>query len=401
MSDPEILLSICVPTFNRQFLLERNVSFHLREFRRLGLPFELVLVDDCSTDGTADYLASLAGEPEVQAHRRIKNSGFVSNYAFAMRRARGRYAVFLGDDDLLIPEKVAEYVGLMEQDAGIGMVQAPWLLVDARPGGGDMGPFYHIQGPSRIARGDFDGLLQFILSGHIFPEFLIVRRDVLVQSISSMTPFIFWAFLYTARALGKADILFVPEPFARVTAISDDPRLQQGNTECMYQWDTYRGGLEYIASLSWQDKAPSERERLSVSDLIARFMNIRQSVALSLQMNARNWVEAYILYHRMSAHGPVQLQDISINVIRSLAGATVAATEAGDYAALPAIVDPAIGDDLLALLSTKLQDRLTRALPVDGDESPRAWLRIDPTFGEPLKPGAVAFELPTYLNQFI
>jgi hypothetical protein len=186
-----------------------------------------------------------------------------------------------------------------------------------------------------------------------------------------------------------------------VTAVSDDPRLQQGNTECMYQWDTYRGGLEYIASLGWQEKAPSERERLSVSDAVARFMNIRQSVALGLQMSARNWVEAYILYHRMSAHGPVQLQDISIEVVRALAGATVAATEANEYGTEAAIVDPAIGDDLLGLLSPKLQGRLTRELPAAGDDSPRAWLRIDPAFGEPMKPGSTAFELPTYLNQFI
>jgi glycosyltransferase involved in cell wall biosynthesis len=67
MADPEILLSICVPTYNRQFLLERNIRFHLAEFRRLGISFELVVVDDCSTDGTLDYLASLDDVPELRA----------------------------------------------------------------------------------------------------------------------------------------------------------------------------------------------------------------------------------------------------------------------------------------------------------------------------------------------
>src|SRR3954471_16361941 len=104
------ILSICVPTYNRQFLLERNVNFHLDAFRRIGIPFEMVLVDDCSTDETAAYIASLSGQPEISAFRRATNSGFLSNYAYAMQRARGRYAVFLGDDDLLIPEKVIEYV---------------------------------------------------------------------------------------------------------------------------------------------------------------------------------------------------------------------------------------------------------------------------------------------------
>jgi hypothetical protein len=58
----------------------------------------------------------------------------MSNYAYAMHRARGRYAVFLGDDDLLIPEKVVEYLRLMEADPALGMIQAPWMLVDARGG---------------------------------------------------------------------------------------------------------------------------------------------------------------------------------------------------------------------------------------------------------------------------
>lgn len=397
----EILLSICVPTFNRQFLLERNVTFHLREFRRLGLPFELVLVDDCSTDNTADYIATLASEPEVSAYRRAKNSGFMSNYAFAMRRARGRYAVFLGDDDLLIPEKVAEYVAIMEQDPKLGMIQAPWLLVDARPGGGDMNPFYQLPAPTRAPRGDFRGLLSFIFEHHVFPEFMIVRRDVLAQSISSATPFIFWAFLFTARALDKGDVLFMPEPFARVTAISDDPRMQQGNTECMFQWDTYRGGLEYLASLMWKGQEPRADDRAAIADAMGRFMAIRQSVALRLHIQSRNWIEAYILYHRMSAYRPVQLDGLSIDIIGTLAGTTMAAIEAGEYSDAPAIVDPSVQDDLLDYLHPRLRERITRARPHGAERGGRAWLRIDPGFGEPLARSDAAFDIPSYLKQFI
>ncbi|MFT3964489.1 MAG: glycosyltransferase family 2 protein [Sphingobium sp.] len=400
MSETEILLSICVPTFNRQFLLERNVTFHLREFRRLGISFELVLVDDCSTDETPAYLASLSDEPEVSIYRRVRNSGFLSNYAFAMQRARGRYAVFLGDDDLLIPEKVVEYLAIMENDADIGMVQAPWLLVDARPGGGDMSPFYQLPGPSRQKKGDFRAFLEFILNHHVFPEFLIVRRDILAQSISSATPFIFWAFLFTARALDKTDILFVPEPFARVTAISDDPRIQQGNNECMFQWDSYRGGLEFIGSHMFKGEQPGEEDRRKLTNAIMRFMAIRQSVALRLLIQSRHWVEAYVLYHRMAAYRPVELQGISIEIIASLAGTTVAATEAGQFGKGPAIVDPAVDNDLLDLLAPKLLDNLTRDLPAADDPEPRAWLRIDPAFGEPVRDGDAVFELPAYLKQF-
>jgi len=403
MAAPEILLSICVPTWNRKFMLERNVTFHLEAFRRLGLPFELVIVDDCSTDETAEYLASLADVPEISAWRRASNSGFISNYAYAMRRAKGRYVLFLGDDDLLIPEKVVEYVSLMAADPKLGMIQAPWMLVDARDGQQkDMGAFYHVPEPTRFAHGDFAGLLRFIFRFHVFPEFLIVRRDVLAVAISSATPFIFWAFLFTTRALDKADVLFLPAPFARVTAVTDDVRVQQGNRECMFEWDTYRGGLEYLASQVWRTGAPpSNEERLHLRERIGDFMHTRQSVALRLLMASKHWVEAYVLYHRIAAYKAPQLEGITFDLLQQLAGLTMAADEAGGYAADPAVVDPAIDDQVLSMLPPKLLEKLTRRLPAPGDTAPRGWLRIDNHFQPAFGPRDAAFEVGDYIGQMI
>jgi glycosyltransferase involved in cell wall biosynthesis len=400
MPESEILLSICVPTFNRKFLLERNVSFHLQEFRQLGISFEMVLVDDCSTDETAEYLASLEGEPEVRSYRRARNSGFLSNYAFAMQRARGRYAVFLGDDDLLIPDKVAEYLQIMEKDPEIGMVQAPWLLVDARPGGGDMRPFYKLSAPTRHSKGDFASLLNFILERHVFPEFLIVRRDVLAKSISGATPFIFWAFLFTARALNAADILFMPEPFARVTAISNDPRTQQGNKECMFQWDSYRGGLEYIASHTFGRGQFADEDRAALNRAIMDFMAVRQTVAFRLLIQSKHWVEAYILYHRMAAYRPVESTGLPIEIVRTLAAVTTALTEAVEFSDGPPIVDPTLDSDILGMVSSKLLERLTHEVPPAGDREPRAWLRVNPDFADKASNDDAVFDLPSYCQQF-
>lgn len=401
------LLSICIPTYNRAALLKRNVDFHLQEFRRLGLAFELVVVDDGSTDATAAYLASMAREPELRVYRRLENSGFMSNYAYAMRRARGRYALFLGDDDLLIPDQVAEYLHIMQADPSLGMLQAPWMLVDERSGGGDIKPFYTLIDALRIARGDHPALLRFILDKHVFPEFMIIRRDVLQQSISSATPFIFWAFLYTARALDKGDVLFMPAPFVRVTAASDDPRAQQGNTECMFQWDSYLGGLEYMASLAeraGQSGAFAADDREAVAASIRRFMRIRQTVALRLLIVGKHWAAAYVLYHRMAAYGSLDARataGLTLAMIAGLAGAAQAASEAAEYSTEPVVVDPAVSDDLLEMLASRATCGLTRDLPSSGGGPPRAWLRMDPAFGEPLSPADAAFDIPAYVAQFI
>ncbi|WP_181707484.1 glycosyltransferase family 2 protein [Chthonobacter rhizosphaerae] len=395
------LLSICVPTFNRRALLERNVTFHLESFSALGIPFEIVIADDCSTDGTADYLASLSGEPRVRAIRRARNSGFLDNYAFVMRRARGKYAIFLGDDDLLIPETVVDYIGRMEADPSLGMVQAPWLMMDERPGGGPIGPFYRIPGETRFARGAYQPFLQFLFDHHVFPEFMIIRRDILAGSISSACPFIFWAFLYTARALAHADILFIPEPFARVTAVSSDPRTQQGNSETMFQWDRYRGGIEYVASLAFPDDRTPATERKPLVDHINRFMHIRQSVALRLLIGAQHWAEAYILHHRLAAYGASPLNRAMQDKVRTAAAFATAAEEAASYAAGPVVLDPAIDGALLEALKPAVKARLSRAAPAEAATVPLAFLRLDPAFPPALKADDAVFDVREYLAQFV
>jgi glycosyltransferase involved in cell wall biosynthesis len=399
--DEPLLLSICVPTYNRQFLLERNVVFHLDAFRRLGISFEIVIVDDCSSDETAAYIVSIAHNPEVNAYRRAKNSGFLSNYAYAMQRARGRYAVFLGDDDLLIPERVVEYIRMMESDTDLGVIQAPWLLVDGRPGGGDMMPFYRLPHQVRHAKGNFQSMLDMILDYHVFPEFMIIRRDVLSKAISSPTPFIFWAFLFTTRALDKADVQFMTEPFVRVTAISDDPRLQQGNKECMFQWDTYRGGLEYLASqaLRINNVPPDYRERLL--GRITAFMLQRQSVALRLHVTAQNWVESYIMYHRIAAYHPTPLPPETYGQICKLAGIVTAANEAAAFCDETVVLDPIITDTTLSLLPASLQQRLTRTMPEDNRDKPRAWLRFAPEFPPRPKSKDGIFDIMSYVEPFV
>ncbi len=399
MFNPAPVLSICVPTYNRRAMLERNIQFHLSAFRSMGIPFEIVVVDDCSTDGTHEYLESLSGVPELSHFRRVRNSGFLSNYAFAMQQARGKYALFLGDDDLLIPEQVAEYIGILESEPDLGMIQAPWMLVNERQGGVDMGPFYHLPGPARFRKGEFRRMLDFILDNHVFPEFLIIRRDILDHTISSLGPFIFWAFLYTTRALARADVLFLPKPFARVTGVSHDPRPQQGNKECMFQWDTYLGGLEYLASRANALAPPQPYEQAALLEKMRNFMQLRKSVALKLHMASQYWVEAYFMYHRIAAYGPPPMEEATYKQICMLAAMVTALKEAAGFSGDKVIVDPMINDEALGLLPDELRSLVVRQPPLDAT-GPRAWMIMTPQFAQHAAPQDGLYLLSHYVSQF-
>jgi glycosyltransferase involved in cell wall biosynthesis len=97
------LFSVVVPTFNRADLLFGTLeSVFGQKFR----DFEVIVVDDGSTDGTMDYLHSLGKDVRVfqQSNR---GAGAARNHG--ARHAQGRYLAFLDSDDLWFPWTLQVY----------------------------------------------------------------------------------------------------------------------------------------------------------------------------------------------------------------------------------------------------------------------------------------------------
>ena len=105
---PEV--SVIVPTYNRVAWLAEAVGSVLNQrYRR----YELVVVDDGSTDGTADYLGALraAGAARVLRMAHCGMPGAVRNRGAEI--ARGRYLAFLDCDDLWRHDKLVRQLALM------------------------------------------------------------------------------------------------------------------------------------------------------------------------------------------------------------------------------------------------------------------------------------------------
>jgi glycosyltransferase involved in cell wall biosynthesis len=66
-------ISIVIPCYNEIDTIEQIVS--LVRDAETGLEKELVIVDDCSQDGTRDYLATIAGDEDIQVVLHEKNQG--------------------------------------------------------------------------------------------------------------------------------------------------------------------------------------------------------------------------------------------------------------------------------------------------------------------------------------
>lgn len=98
-----IPFAVIVPTKNRRVLLERAVKSVLEQDH----PLRLIIVDDGSTDSTAEFLA-LITDPRVSIIRHPESRGVNAARNAALRTVDPReWAVLLDDDDALLPAALA------------------------------------------------------------------------------------------------------------------------------------------------------------------------------------------------------------------------------------------------------------------------------------------------------
>ena len=95
------LVSIVLPAYNCAAFLGRALDSVLGQWFD---PFEVIIIDDGSTDGTAEVARSRG--PEVNCHRQ-KNAGAASARNAGIRRSRGEFIAFLDGDDAWPAEKLA------------------------------------------------------------------------------------------------------------------------------------------------------------------------------------------------------------------------------------------------------------------------------------------------------
>ena len=104
-------VSVVVPTYNRAELLPRALdSVIAQTFRN----FELIIVDDHSTDTTQRVIAEYANDPRVRALRHERTRGQSSALNRGIAVARGEYVAFLDDDDEWLPTKLALQVEVLD-----------------------------------------------------------------------------------------------------------------------------------------------------------------------------------------------------------------------------------------------------------------------------------------------
>lgn len=94
-----------------------------------GKDFELIVVDDHSTDGTFQLASCFGDNPRVRIFRNRRTLGVAGTRALILSMARGRYIVHQDADDLMLQGRLKEQLEFMEKHPAVGLVFGSVLIV--------------------------------------------------------------------------------------------------------------------------------------------------------------------------------------------------------------------------------------------------------------------------------
>lgn len=109
------LVSIIMPSYNTAPYIKETITSVLNQ---TYTNWELIIVDDCSTDNTDEVLATI-NDDRIRFFKNEKNLGAAISRNRALRKANGQWIAYLDSDDLWMPEKLEKQIGFMEKNCCI------------------------------------------------------------------------------------------------------------------------------------------------------------------------------------------------------------------------------------------------------------------------------------------
>ena len=195
MTTPKV--SVVIPTYNRARYICRAINSVLSQ---TFTDYEIIIVDDGSTDNTKKILAQYGNRIVYLAQ---SNQGISASRNRGIAVARGKYIAFLDSDDEWLPEKLAIQVDMLEKNEKLGLVCSRMLILD---GDGKQRGYK----PEERTGKNFKELIE--IGGDLPTSTVITRKDcfdkmgVFDEALPPMEDFEMWV-----RIASKYDIYMLPE----------------------------------------------------------------------------------------------------------------------------------------------------------------------------------------------
>lgn len=122
------LVSILIPVYNRKHLIAGSIKAALDQTYS---NIEVVIVDNCSTDGTWEVISNYAElDSRLRIFKNSNNIGPVKNWEKCIAEAKGKYAKLLFSDDLIAENFIEETVQILEANDDVAFVYSKIHLIN-------------------------------------------------------------------------------------------------------------------------------------------------------------------------------------------------------------------------------------------------------------------------------
>lgn len=198
------LISVLIDTYNYGRFIEEAIDSVIGQDFPAG-DFEILVVDDGSTDDTPDRIPKYANKIR---YLRKENGGQASAFNFGLQHARGEIVAFLDADDYWLPTKLRRVMDQFQEHPGAGMVYHAFNKTDTN---------------GILTDGGYGGVSGFLpndrksLLGYDFhpTSTLAFRRSLLGKLLPVPEELVFEADAYlSACAIFLAPVVYLAEPLA-------------------------------------------------------------------------------------------------------------------------------------------------------------------------------------------
>lgn len=124
----KIKLSVVIPVFNGLPHIKKAIDSVLKEDIS---DMEVIIVDNCSTDGTWEYLSTL-NDSKLVVIRNEYNIGLKNNWNKSIKLAKGEYVKLLPADDYVLEGSLKKQIKILDEHKDVSLVSGAKVIVNEK-----------------------------------------------------------------------------------------------------------------------------------------------------------------------------------------------------------------------------------------------------------------------------
>jgi glycosyltransferase involved in cell wall biosynthesis len=179
-------------TYNHEPYIKKAICSVLSQI--CSCSFELVIGEDCSTDGTKNVCEIYSQQnPQVELLVTTENLGIVNNFIRTLKKCRGKYiAICEGDDFWTDPYKLQKQVDFLEANSDYGLIYSDIQMSDENGVTINSTPFYESM-KTRYSEGE---VFWELLSGNFINSLTVCLRKEYIDGYIAQHPYEWFMYDY-------------------------------------------------------------------------------------------------------------------------------------------------------------------------------------------------------------